>query len=138
LEKFFDYKQRRKTLIFDIRKMDETRNIKILVSGSGGKTSLLIRYALREFPHEYVPSIFDIYTTILNFNEKKVSLSLEDTGTGFEELIRERKFENDLFLLCFSVINTKSLYDLEKIFIPEIKSVNDNKIRFILVGKKYF
>ena len=56
--------------------------LKLVAVGDGavGKTSLLISYAQGVFPGEYVPTIFDNYTTTVKFQGANVKLDLWDTA----------------------------------------------------------
>ena len=75
------------------------QNVKCVVVGDGavGKTSLLIRYVIREhfrgcltipsytenrFPVDYVPTVFDNFTTGVEVDGKLINFALWDTGTG--------------------------------------------------------
>ena len=84
-----------------------TRNIKAVVVGDGavGKSSMLITFTENRFPHEYVPTVFDNFTTSYQLDEQLFGIGLWDTG-GQEEYSRLRALsypETDVFLLCFSV-----------------------------------
>jgi len=47
-----------------------------------GKTCLLISYVVKEFPGEYIPTVFDIYETNIKVNGNLISLYLWDTYNG--------------------------------------------------------
>ena len=83
-------------------------NIKVVVVGDGatGKTSLLIRAVTGTFPYEYVPTVFDNYTSTVGWYGTR-NVAFWDTA-GPEDYDRLRPLSypcTNVFLLCFSVVN---------------------------------
>jgi Ras-related C3 botulinum toxin substrate 1 len=114
-------------------------NLKLLVLGKSkvGKTCILFRYINREFPHDYIPMTFDDHQNI-KFEDEVVSLSLIDSVEmdGYDK-IRTFSYEDaDIFVLCFSVVDRKSKDKLTDFYIPEIKNICGEKVKFIIVGTK--
>lgn len=140
------------------------RSIKCVVIGDGavGKTSLLISYTTNTFPTDYVPTVFDNYTTTISVdppnnnnttttiptNKNLFKLNLWDTA-GQEEYDRLRPLsypQTDIFLLCFAVNERTSFKNLTEKWLPELKqhaNIENNdiwqsfkKLPIILVGTK--
>lgn len=107
------------------------RSIKCVVVGDGavGKTSLLISYTTNTFPRDYIPTVFDNYTTTILLpgsgqgEESQVyKLNLWDTA-GQEEYDRLRPLsypQTDIFLVCFSISERSSLRNVVDKWYPEI------------------
>ena len=63
------------------RKTKKKEFIKCIIVGDGfvGKTCLIISYAKNEFPREFIPKVYDPFSTNLMFDGKKVNIELCDT-----------------------------------------------------------
>eukprot|EP01117_Protostelium_nocturnum_P020586 TRINITY_DN933_c0_g1_i1.p1 TRINITY_DN933_c0_g1~~TRINITY_DN933_c0_g1_i1.p1 ORF type:complete len:191 (-),score=40.23 TRINITY_DN933_c0_g1_i1:165-737(-) len=113
--------------------------IKLVVIGDGavGKTCLLISYAKKEFPKDYVPTVFDNYVVNITAGDQSIDLSLWDTA-GQEEYDRLRplSYANaNVFLLCFSVTSFVSFENVTTKWYPELIHFCA-EVPFILVGTK--
>lgn len=116
-----------------------TQTIKLVVIGDGavGKTCLLISYAKKEFPKDYIPTVFDNYVVNLTAGEQNIELGLWDTA-GQEEYDRLRPLtyaNANVFLLCFSVISPVSFENVTAKWYPELMHFCPD-VPFILVGTK--
>eukprot|EP01101_Sappina_pedata_P011498 TRINITY_DN7741_c0_g1_i1.p1 TRINITY_DN7741_c0_g1~~TRINITY_DN7741_c0_g1_i1.p1 ORF type:complete len:201 (-),score=66.54 TRINITY_DN7741_c0_g1_i1:197-799(-) len=114
-------------------------HIKCVLVGDGavGKTSMLISYTEGMFPEEYVPTVFDNYTTTIQIDGEVITLALWDTA-GQEQYARLRSLsypETDVFVFCYSVVSRSSFENVEARWHPEI-SHHAPGVATILVGTK--
>lgn len=128
--------------------------IKAVVVGDGavGKTCLLVSYTTNRFAGEYVPTVFDNYSTNLTVQvpskdgksseNKIVHIDLWDTA-GQEDYDRFRPLsyaQTDVFMVCFSIISPASLENVKSKWIPEIRAYYQQNnlpcVPLVLVGLK--
>jgi Ras-related C3 botulinum toxin substrate 1 len=115
------------------------RHIKCVVVGDGavGKTCLLLSYTTNAFPTEYLPTVFDNYSTNVMVDNTHVNLQLWDTA-GQEEYRKIRPLsypQTDVFIICFSLVSPTSLENVQHMWIPELKQ-HCPSTPYILVGMK--
>ncbi|KAG6335220.1 hypothetical protein ID866_3865 [Astraeus odoratus] len=87
------------------RRPDVKKKLVVVGDGGCGKTCLLIVYAENRFPESYIPTVFENYVTLVQFEGKVVELALWDTA-GQEEYDRLRPLsypESDVILIVFSI-----------------------------------
>ena len=105
--------------------------------GSVGKTCMLISYTSDRFPTEYVPTIFENYSTKVNVDNQKLSLSLWDTGgqDHYDELHKLNYLQAPhVFIIVFSVIEPSSLENALNKWLPELNYKNQKAP--IIAGNK--
>ena len=115
------------------------RSLKCVVIGDGaiGKTCLLISYTSNVFPTDYVPTVFDNYTTNVMCDNEAINLQLWDTA-GQEDYKKLRPLsypQTDVFLVCFSLVSPASLENISTLWLPEMKE-HCRDAPFVLVGLK--
>lgn len=115
-------------------------HLKFVVVGDGGvgKTCLLISYVQRQFPTDYVPTVFENYVTkIEGPRNMTIELALWDTA-GQEEYNRLRPLsysEVDILMVCYSVDSKTSLQNVQDLWIPEVKHFCPD-VPIMLIGLK--
>jgi len=119
------------------KRPDLKRKLVVVGDGGCGKTCLLIVYAENRFPESYVPTVFENYVTLVQFDGKTVELALWDTA-GQEEYDRLRPLsypESNVILIVFSVDFPTSLANVQDKWYPEVAHFCEGT-PLILVGTK--
>lgn len=122
--------------------LDHGLDIKLVVVGDGGvgKTCLLTSYCKDEFPTEHVPTVFETFSTALVVDMRSVQLTLWDTAgqEGYDKMRPLSYPDTDVFLVCFSLINSASLENVERGWVPELRNPSSSwgRVPILLVGLK--
>ncbi|KAF9812993.1 hypothetical protein IEO21_05826 [Rhodonia placenta] len=119
------------------RRPDVKRKLVVVGDGGCGKTCLLIVYAENRFPESYIPTVFENYVTLVQFDGKLVELALWDTA-GQEEYDRLRPLsypESDVILIVFSIDFPNSLANVQDKWYPEVAHFCEG-VPVILVATK--
>ncbi|XP_065206998.1 ras-like GTP-binding protein RhoL [Planococcus citri] len=123
----------------NISQSENERNLKITAVGDGmvGKTCILITYTSHEFPTEYIPTVFDNYSLVINVDGLPYNASLWDTaGQEDYERLRPLSYPNtNCFLLCYSISNRSSFDNIITKWHPELKKYCPD-VPIILVATK--
>lgn len=114
-------------------------SLKCVVVGDGavGKTCLLISYTTNNFPHEYVPTVFDNYAVTVMIGDEPYTVGLFDTA-GQEDYDRLRPLsypDSNVILICFSVDAPDTLDNVQEKWISEVLHFCQG-VPIILVGCK--
>lgn len=115
------------------------QSFKIVAVGDGavGKTTFLISFTLDCFNMEYIPTVFDNFTTVYKLEERPISLGLWDTA-GQEDFatIRPLSYPNtDIFLVFYSCAMRPSYENVKAKWIPELKN-NCPTTPFVLIASQ--
>ena len=104
-----------------------------------GKTCMLMSFANNVFPQEYVPTVFDNYSTHIMIDDTPYNLGLWDTA-GQEEYDTMRPLcypQTDVFIVCFSLVSPASYQNVTSRWVPELRAHADSSNPdFLLVGTK--
>jgi len=115
--------------------------MKVMVVGDSGvgKTCLLISYTTNSFPNDYVPTVFDNYSTNVAIGDTTIALGLWDTaGSDEYDSLRPLSYPGtDIFLVCFSLVDPVTLEHVKSKWIVEInKHMEGAKPAIMLLGTK--
>ena len=115
------------------------RNIKCEIVGDGsvGKTCFLISYTTNTFPGEYIPTMFEYYSSNVMVDGQIINLSLWDTP-GQEDFDTQRATtyeDTEVFIMCFSLVSKTSYDNVREKWHPEIRKYCPDA-PIILVGLK--
>lgn len=113
--------------------------IKCVLVGDGVddiKTKMLISYTTNAFPGEYVPTVFDNYSSDLCVDGKPIKLGLWNTAQqeDYDRLRRLSYPGTDVVLLVFSLVSPPSFESILNKWAPEIRHHLPN-VPMILVGE---
>ena len=113
-------------------------DLKCILVGSVGrqKNALVIACTTNAFPGEHVHTVFDDYSAIV-MPEGLAPVNLHMWNTSNQEdyakLSRLSYQNTDVFMLCFSLVDPKSLEKIETFWLPEIM-IYCSGAPYILVG----
>jgi len=114
-------------------------NVKCVVLGDGavGKTSMLAVYATKEFPKEYIPTVFDNFESNVTVDGTEIFLGLWDTAgqEGYDRLRPLSYPQTDVFVICFSVLSPPSFQHVAQKWKKELED-HAMGVPFLVVGTK--
>jgi Ras-related C3 botulinum toxin substrate 1 len=116
-----------------------SKSIKCVILGDDkvGKSSILQSYTTDSFYKEYIPTMFDNYSSNLCIEKICYKIDLWDTsGKDDYKMIRHISYpQTDIIILCYSIISPTSFENIYTKWYPEIYQYAHN-IPIILVGTK--
>lgn len=100
-------------------------NVKCVIVGDGatGKSCLLIAHTTGSFPGDYVPTVFDNYSSNTMHNGQPTTVAFWDTA-GQEDYDRLRPLcypQTDVFLCCFASNHPGSFRNVTTKWLPELR-----------------
>lgn len=97
----------------------------VVGDGTVGKSCLLMTYTMAGFDEHYVPTIFDNFSVLEDFEGKLVNITLWDTA-GQDDYLAFRTStcyrQTDIFLVCFSTVNPHSFQNVKQKWVPELQT----------------
>ncbi|KAG9264909.1 ras-related protein Rac1-like [Astyanax mexicanus] len=114
-------------------------SLKCVMVGTGavGKSCLLFTFTNNAFPQEFIPTVFDSYSSEITVDSTPYTLNLWDTA-GQEDYDRLRPLsypQTDIAIICFSICSPASYEDVRQKWIPEVSKYCPNA-PLLLVGTK--
>ncbi|EYC44718.1 hypothetical protein Y032_0453g1726 [Ancylostoma ceylanicum] len=99
---------------------------------------MLFAYTEKQFRSDYATTVFDNWSISVNIEHRNYTVNLFDTA-GQEDYgqLRCLSYPNtDVFLLCFSMVDPKTLDVCQTVWLPEIRKYAGDNVPVILVGTK--
>ena len=114
--------------------------LKIMVLGESmvGKTSLINRYTNDKFVERYLCTIgIDFQEKIVKKNDREVKIQIWDTAgqERYRNVAKSYFQTSNGFVIAYD-INNKDSFEKVKYWIEQIKTISDEKTKFVLVGTK--
>ncbi|KAL8589821.1 hypothetical protein ACOMHN_020824 [Nucella lapillus] len=108
----------------------------LLGDGMVGKTCLTLRYTQHAFTEHYTATVFDNYPVPVEVGEEEFIISLFDTrGCRDHESLRAYTYQSsEVLVLCFSVCDRESFYNVPNCWLPEIQRHTKGRTPLLLVG----
>ncbi|KAM3142596.1 hypothetical protein pb186bvf_005255 [Paramecium bursaria] len=110
----------------------------VVGDGAVGKTCLLLSYTTNKFPTDYIPTVFENYSTLITINDEQYTLSLWDTaGQETYDQVRLLSYDStNIFLITFSVVDDVTFDNAMKKWLPEIRNTAGGQYVIVFVGNK--
>ena len=113
--------------------------IKCVVVGDRGvgKTCLLISYTTNGFPKQYIPTVYDNYSTNIIVSGTSFNLGLWDTAPQRDyDCLRPFIYpQANVVLICFSIISPSSFENIRTRWSPELQH-HCPTAKYMVVGTK--
>jgi Ras-related C3 botulinum toxin substrate 1 len=118
-------------------KLWKMKEVKCVLVGDEavGKRCMLVSYTTDTFPTDYIPTVFEQYSTQVIVDDRPVNFSLYDTGEEFEYFRSEFYRQADVVLICFSIVSPTSFENVRHKWKPEVEKYCP-ETPIILVGTK--
>lgn len=116
---------------------NKCKEIVIVGDGMCGKTSTINVYLGNRFPTEYVPTVYESYTSKAKHKNRCILLRLSDTAVQEDfEMFRPMLYrEASAFIVMYSVDRPESLANAYEKWVPELRQYSPD-VPIILVANK--
>ncbi|VDM48401.1 unnamed protein product [Toxocara canis] len=116
------------------------KKLKLVVLGDScvGKTSLLFAYTGNRLLENYTATVLENWAVTVSIDQKQYTVNLFDTA-GQEDYAHIRCLsypQTDVFLMCFSLVDPKTLESCKVVWLPEIRKYVGSQTPIVLVGTK--
>lgn len=119
--------------------MSDPNEVKIGMFGGGGvgKTAITLRYLKGEFTEGYIPTIEDLFTKVIEFENKTINLQVIDTAgqDDFAEMRFSYYQQVKGYVLVFDISNPSSVDELINIY-NDINDSIDGEIHCVIAANK--
>ncbi|OMJ18741.1 GTP-binding protein rhb1 [Smittium culicis] len=117
---------------------EKIRKLVVLGHRGVGKTSLILRYTENTFVDNYYPTIEDIHTKTVTYNNNQYKLSIVDTAgqDEFSMLNPQYTIGVDLYVIVFSVASSLSFDMVRTIRDKILDQTGLDTLPMVLVGSK--
>ena len=118
-------------------KATPVKEIVIVGDGMCGKTSTISVYLGNRFPTDYIPTVYENYTSNVTHEGRSISLRLWDTAVQEDfEIFRPMLYRKaSVFVVMYSVDRPESLANVFEKWVPEVRQYCPD-VPIILVGNK--
>ena len=113
------------------------KEVVIVGDGMCGKSSTISVFLGKKFPSEYIPTVYENYTTEMKIQGRSVSVRLWDTAVQEDfEMFRSTMYRKaSVFVVMYSVDRPQSLENVHEKWIPELREYCPN-VPIVLVATK--
>ncbi len=113
-------------------------NILFLGAAKVGKSSLVRKFLGKSFIEEYIPTVYDVYSTEISHDNGRYMLEITDMSGyySFPPMRRLAITNSSVFVLVYEIGNKKSYAEVGRLKEEILQLKNPNEIAIIIIGNK--